>query len=364
MLIFSDLIDMALVIYVWCCLYMRSGIEKKTRSAYFNAGLVLMVMLVVDQCWQIVYLSYSIPRQTQQWILNFLTSVIYMLIPLIYVNMLQMGKARWAPLKRHAAQLIMLVFIALPAVNMAHPILFYHDRRLELQYYPLNTVLAVAEVLYFTFLLREYCRMNFTADHRDNVLVIFVIVIVSLGQAAELMQKDLSTTWDSMTLAYLLMYLAMKNLYEKTDAVTGLCNRSSYLERISRLKKSRFTAVQFDMNHLKEYNDTRGHQCGDAYLRAFAQTLRKALRPHGQMFRTGGDEFILLSEAPPEDLRNALQELSVRKYCDPEFGDFPLNFAYGMAVRERGETVEETVKRADRQMYEMKNRMHAESDSQ
>ncbi len=36
MLVFSDIIDFVIIVYVWCCLYMRSGIDEKSRTVYFR----------------------------------------------------------------------------------------------------------------------------------------------------------------------------------------------------------------------------------------------------------------------------------------------------------------------------------------
>lgn len=358
MLVFSDIIDFVIIMYVWCCLYMRSGIDERTRTVYFTAGAALMTILATDQAWQIIYMSQGIPNLTQRHILNFITSVIYAIIPLCYCNLQRLGLVRWKRGRRFLSALLMAVFIGLPVINIFHPILFYHDQYMDMHIYPLNAVLSIAETLYFTVLFLCYCRENFPFDRKDHILVTFVILTICLGQAAQLLELDLSATWNSMTIAYLLMYLSIKELYDKTDSVTGLANRMVYRDRLSWMKNRPCTIVLFDMNYLKHFNDTRGHQSGDAYLRAFAQTLNAHLKPYGQVFRTGGDEFILLSEADYDEVRAELSRLSEQQACDPEYGDFPLSFAYGIASREDDEALHATELRADKAMYIMKKRMH------
>ena len=358
MLVFSDIIDFVIIVYVWCCLYMRSGIDEKSRTVYFTAGAALMTILAADQAWQIIYMATGIPNLVQRHILDFITSVIYMIIPLCYFNLLRLGINRWHAWKRRISVLLMILFIAVPVNNIFHPVLFYHDRDLYLHYTALNTLLSISETAYFTFLFLDFCRNNFPFDRKDHILVTFVILTICLGQAAELLEMDLSATWNSMTIAYLLMYLSIKELYDKTDSVTGLANRMVYRDQLSWMKNKRCLIVLFDMNYLKLFNDTRGHQIGDVYLRAFAQTLNTHLNPYGQVFRTGGDEFILLSEADPDDVLAELSRLSSQSACDPEYGDFPLSFAYGVAVHEEGEPLSSTELRADKAMYVMKKCMH------
>ena len=52
-----------------------------------------------------------------------------------------------------------------------------------------------------------------------------------------------------------------------------------------------------DINGLKQYNDTMGHQVGDKYIYATAKTIADAFYGHGKLYRVGGDEFCLISNS-------------------------------------------------------------------
>ncbi|WP_267394538.1 MULTISPECIES: EAL domain-containing protein [unclassified Sphingomonas] len=81
------------------------------------------------------------------------------------------------------------------------------------------------------------------------------------------------------------------------DAMTRLPNRAAFGERLERgiaqaeRDGSRLALVLFDVDHLKETNDTIGHDAGDLLLRTFAERLREALGPDCAVARLGGDEF-------------------------------------------------------------------------
>ncbi|MGN0363034.1 MAG: GGDEF domain-containing protein [Bilifractor sp.] len=193
-------------------------------------------------------------------------------------------------------------------------------------------------------------------------MVIFSLGIVGVGVLAQIFYGDLTDNWCCISICYLFMILAIDQMYAKTDLVTRLHNREVYLKmlRHHRRENRPLTVVMFDLNHLKHVNDQRGHADGDAYLRAFGQTAQKALAPYGELFRIGGDEFCMLSiTTTPAQLLPVLEEIQGREKCDPEYGDFPLDFAFGLAGQRSGEDGDETVHRADQMMYENKRKMHA-----
>ncbi|MBK8012496.1 MAG: diguanylate cyclase [Deltaproteobacteria bacterium] len=85
-----------------------------------------------------------------------------------------------------------------------------------------------------------------------------------------------------------------------TDALTGLRNRR-YFEEILALEVRRaerhprnIVLCMFDIDHFKTFNDTQGHQAGDAVLRQVADLLRRNLRAVDIITRYGGEEFIAL----------------------------------------------------------------------
>ena len=87
-----------------------------------------------------------------------------------------------------------------------------------------------------------------------------------------------------------------------TDGLTGLGNRRKLLadlERRVRHARAGASAVLtlFDLNGFKNYNDTFGHQAGDALLMRLGAALAEAVAPFGgRAYRPGGDEFCVIAE--------------------------------------------------------------------
>ncbi|CAG1064488.1 Phytochrome-like protein cph2 [uncultured bacterium] len=95
-------------------------------------------------------------------------------------------------------------------------------------------------------------------------------------------------------------------LYEETrrlslhDPLTGLANKrllDMELERNFMLAKRYgrpFACLMLDMDHFKEFNDSKGHLAGDKMLQAVSKTMTAALRETDFAARYGGEEFFVL----------------------------------------------------------------------
>lgn len=91
-----------------------------------------------------------------------------------------------------------------------------------------------------------------------------------------------------------LKYLAV------TDTLTGLPNRVLLYENFDRMKalalrqKTPLSLMIMDLDHFKQINDRHGHDVGDRVLRVVADLLRQRLRRSDQVYRMGGEEFLVL----------------------------------------------------------------------
>jgi diguanylate cyclase (GGDEF)-like protein len=100
------------------------------------------------------------------------------------------------------------------------------------------------------------------------------------------------------------------------DPLTGLYNRR-YLEEtlgreIRRAERNRHPMgiVMFDIDRFKQFNDTFGHDAGDAVLREVGVLLHNRFRAEDIACRYGGEEFVvILPEAVLDDTRARAEEL-------------------------------------------------------
>lgn len=150
------------------------------------------------------------------------------------------------------------------------------------------------------------------------------------------------------------------------DPLTGLYNRrfmeeslGRELRRATRGKQS-VALVMMDIDHFKRFNDTFGHQAGDALLRALGNLLKENTRGQDVACRYGGEEFAFVLAGASLDaarkrcelLREEIKQLNVQ-YGGRLLGAVTLSF--GIAVcPDHGETTELLLKAADGALYRAK----------
>jgi diguanylate cyclase (GGDEF)-like protein/PAS domain S-box-containing protein len=86
------------------------------------------------------------------------------------------------------------------------------------------------------------------------------------------------------------------------DGLTGLANRSLFLDRLSvalaalrRSPEQRFAVLFLDLDRFKTVNDSLGHGVGDRLLLAIGRRIEELTRPIDTVARLGGDEFALIA---------------------------------------------------------------------
>ena len=153
------------------------------------------------------------------------------------------------------------------------------------------------------------------------------------------------------------------------DALTGLPNRMSFMERLgqqierARAANTSLALLFVDLDHFKRVNDSLGHLIGDRLLQTVAARISACLRAGDVVARFGGDEFIvLLDDAARDDVAQVAHKLlrAIELPVDAEGRDLSVTPSVGIAMFPHdGTTPTELIKNADTAMYIAKSRGRA-----
>jgi diguanylate cyclase (GGDEF)-like protein/PAS domain S-box-containing protein len=150
------------------------------------------------------------------------------------------------------------------------------------------------------------------------------------------------------------------------DPLTGLFNRRYLTESLDREvrradRNSRpLGIVMLDLDQFKPFNDTHGHEAGDALLRSFGRFIQKNTRGEDIACRYGGDEFvILLVDADLEIARRRAEELRegfgkmVVRHMNQKLDS--VSFSMGVAAfPQHGATSDDLLAAVDEALYDAK----------
>lgn len=145
----------------------------------------------------------------------------------------------------------------------------------------------------------------------------------------------------------------------RIDALTQLPNRRHLNETLARLASSSepVTVILFDLDGFKQVNDTFGHAMGDEILARVGQLTTAVTRDKDTLGRWGGEEFLVI--CPDTTVTEGLKLAErLRKTIATLQTDAAgtITASFGVAERRSGETPDRLVVRADRALYDAKER--------
>ena len=157
-----------------------------------------------------------------------------------------------------------------------------------------------------------------------------------------------------------LLYQTALNLAQK-DPLTGVYNRGALDEALrreigfSRRQSGNLSLVILDIDLFKAINDDYGHIIGDCVLKAVAASIQDCMRSADQLFRYGGEEFVVLMRDTDakgacllaERIRKTVETLP----CRCSGADIPVTISAGVSLLGEEDTPLSLLDRADQAMY-------------
>lgn len=142
-----------------------------------------------------------------------------------------------------------------------------------------------------------------------------------------------------------------------TDPLTGLYNRRSMDVFLSQAVEtdSNFALIMCDIDDFKKVNDTYGHDFGDVVLKGVANITTEQVKERGYVCRWGGEEILILLNNASEESSFRIAENIRRNVANRVFDLnekwIHCSLTLGIALHNSEEAVEDTITRADYNLY-------------
>lgn len=151
-------------------------------------------------------------------------------------------------------------------------------------------------------------------------------------------------------------------LLKNIDPLTGIFNRSKFDEEMELLlanneaKGAPFSLILFDIDNFKIINDSYGHIQGDQVIVKLTQIVQDSIRSTDIFTRWGGDEFIILLPNTGKLEAVELAKRIERSISEKRDNNHTVTCSFGIIEYKTGEQVADFIRRADKLMYEAKEK--------
>lgn len=219
-----------------------------------------------------------------------------------------------------------------------------------------STAIALFATLFaaFGYITLTYYLMKFFNLWLEIVLPLSVILFVFIA-------------------AYIIKYLLKSRDFEHqyklatTDGLTELYNHRYFqeqmIQQVENCKRynTNFSLILIDIDFFKKFNDTFGHQSGDAVLRQVAQKLKRNIRSTDIACRYGGEEMsIILANTDKNEAiitaQKICQTIAEKPFKLANDKESNVTISLGVAsFPQDGETPADLIAKADERLYKAKN---------
>ena len=202
------------------------------------------------------------------------------------------------------------------------------------------------------------------------VVTALTIVLVSPSPTMNMIAL-VDFSWSALLILMLshgMVHILLQQQYDLlqesiTDPLTGLYNRRYLKEVLPKYLSSsarydfKYAALMIDIDHFKSVNDHYGHDFGDRVLAQLAGVLVAHTREEDEVFRMGGEEFLVLARVDSLQKMQQLAELirhnieSARLLGD---GDKGITVSIGGCILLKGISGSQWISQSDKSLYQAK----------
>lgn len=213
--------------------------------------------------------------------------------------------------------------------------------------------LPAATTLFYLALMIFFPAQKYDQGKKtEQIIIASIMVTIILSIILEVRYGYYCLNYGFSALGIIIYYISQNINFFAIDSLTGAYNRQMFNLAVSKTQsKQDCMLCLIDINHFKYINDTFGHEEGDKALVLFSQITIKNMRKIATVYRTGGDEFMLVAKKENETvIQDAIDKSKM------ELSERKLSFAYGMTHYRAINDIQDALREIDKLMYENKKR--------
>lgn len=324
-------------------------ISGSTMERKYTVGLSVCIGVCTLLIGAEVLLRYEDTLPTLESMHYFANTVMYILrpLPLLAVIYMVTDFKLWVNALIALPQLFNTV---LSFASLFTPVVYDYSETNELIRGTFGYLPHIVGLLYMTTFI-VIAIIHYHRRKRTNASVLAVIFVICLISGIIETLSDIRLLTTATVLSLVLFYVFSMICNYRSDMLTGALNRKIFYIDAEKQRSKLTALVSIDVNGLKLINDTKGHLAGDEALKTVAACCIDHLYHGCKLYRTGGDEFVLLCTCKYGDVQTMVDEM-VEEIANSGYGA-----AFGIADFASNQTLDDVFLRADTAMYAEKRRM-------
>ena len=323
--------------------------NRKITNLFVLASLCILILVIVDsvEYW---LASFTYPVSARIW----MSAIGYSLRPaIIYMIILLVTREETTRRLLLAIPLIINACISFSALFM--DIAFSYSEDNAFVRGPLGYSPFVVSGFYLVLLLVSTIRRYQNENNSEAFIAIAVMVMIFISVIMESFAGYDGVINATGAISITFYYLYLNTQQFKRDALTNVLNRRCFYLDAEKYQAILNAVLSIDLNNLKLLNDGQGHEEGDRAICTMVSCVRRALKKGCHLYRTGGDEFMILCfRQSEESIVQMVQDIK------KQMEQTPYSCAVGMAYSAVSENFQKLCSEADENMYTDKMRMKKE----
>lgn len=336
-------LNFASVMILFCLLIFLNTnniFDRKIVRMFSIASVMVLVLIIVDsvEAW---CATLSHPMVLRIW----MSAIGYSVRPvIIFMVIVFLKKGDWKHKYWWMLPLIINTIVCFSALFT--DITFTYDANNQFIRGPLGICPFVTSGIYLVFLMVSSIRFYKNGSRMESMITIVMTVFTTVSVFLEsvLHYDGMINTAGSILIVFYYLYFVTQRF--KRDPLTDAFNRRSFYSDAESREKEITAVVSLDLNNLKEINDHGGHDQGDIAIQTLAKVAQKELLSDCYLYRTGGDEFMILCfQEKRSDITAMIERIRA------SLGKTIYQCAIGVAYTNEYDNFDTICKIADRAMY-------------
>lgn len=327
----------------------NNNFEKKTNRLFLAAASCVLI-LIVTEAWE----AQLALRDTFTPLRTLLSAIGYSLRPLVAYFLAVMvrnyTKAKSALLR---LPLVLNALVAFSALVCGVSFSYTPDNQFVRG--PLGYTPFVVSAFYLLVLLIPTVRECRKGGSKEALIVSALALLAFLSTVLESIFHFQFIQNPSIATSLTFYYLFLHSNQSNRDTLTGALTRRRFYLDAKKNPSALSAVISLDLNNLKTLNDKYGHMEGDRALIAVTDIIQANAGPKASLYRTGGDEFMMLCYRMREE---AVQDMIAR--IRGGLAKTEYRCAIGYAVYDGQTDFDSVCQTADNIMYENKRQMKCE----